>query len=107
MRMFASFDPLPPGRGSRKSRHSDAVIQVHILNQIQQLSSSPANSTSLKTTVSSAVTVANAFNMASTDLSQLRQGLDQSISSVVGEANALAKQIADLNKQIEELKKQG
>ena len=87
--------------------NSPATKLESLLNTLQSLSSNPTNAAAQQAAVTSASTLANAFNSAATDLAQISQGLDQTISGAVGQINAISKQIADLNTQIGTTSAQG
>lgn len=78
-----------------------------LLNTLQTLSATPTDGVARSTSVQSAQTVANAFNTAASDLSQIQQGLSQSIGSVVQQINPLIRQVADLNNKISAMINQG
>jgi len=78
-----------------------------LLNNLQQLSSNPADGATQQVAVSSAANVASAFNSAASDLSQIQQGLDESIGGDVGQINSISAQIATLNGQIAVASSQG
>ncbi|WP_010583808.1 flagellar hook-associated protein FlgK [Schlesneria paludicola] len=86
---------------------SPATKLESMLNTLQSLSSTPTNGAAQQAAVASAANLANAFNSAASDLTQIRQGLDQSISGVVDQINAISKQIATLNSQIGTISSQG
>ena len=86
---------------------SPATNLEDLFNKLRALSANPGNGASLKSAVTSAQAVSSAFNSASASLSQLRGGLDSSITSTVGQINAIAQQIAGLNGQISTLTSQG
>ena len=76
------------------------------LNSLQTLSSNPSNGASLHAAITSATAVASSFNTAASDLMQIRQGLDSSISGDVSQINSIASQIAKMNGQLSTLPSQ-
>lgn len=87
--------------------NSPATQLEALLNQLQQLSATPMDGSSRQATVTSANTVANTFNTAAADLSQIQNGLDSQMSGDVAQVNILSKQIADLNAKISAFNSQG
>jgi len=87
--------------------NSPATQLEALLNQLQQLSATPTDGTSRQATVTSATTVATAFNAAASDLSQIQSGLDSQMKGDVDQVNILSKQIADLNAKISAFNSQG
>ena len=79
----------------------------NLLNTLQALSSSPGNGATQQAVVSSAASVANALNTASSDLRKIRNGLDGSIGGAVNQINSLTTRIASLNLQIASQVNQG
>ena len=71
-----------------------------LLNSLQTLSATPSDPTAQTSAVTSASAVATAFNQAASDLSQIKQGLNNSITGVVQQINPMLTQIASLNSQI-------
>ncbi len=78
-----------------------------LLNKLQALSSKPSDGASQRAAVTSASSVATAFNTTASDLSQLKTSLDLSINGDVTQINSLASQIANLNSQIVKVTNQG
>jgi flagellar hook-associated protein 1 FlgK len=78
-----------------------------LLNNLQQLSANPTDSAARQVAVSSASSVATAFNSVADSLTQMQLGLDQSIRGVISQINPLTSQIAALNGKISQLTSQG
>lgn len=71
-----------------------------LLNSLQALSNTPTSGTAMSAAVTSAQTVAQAFNSTAQQLSQIQSNLDQSITGSVNQINQISQQIANLNGQI-------
>jgi flagellar hook-associated protein 1 FlgK len=69
-------------------------------NSISQLTTNPSDSSLRQTVLNNAGNLVNDFHAASSSLSQLQTGLDQTVPKSVTEINQLSTQIADLNQQI-------
>ncbi|SAL18308.1 flagellar hook-associated protein FlgK [Caballeronia sordidicola] len=67
---------------------------------LQSIANSPGTTATRQTLMSSAQTLSDQMNAAATTYNQLRDGVNQSLSSAVSQVNSYAKQIADLNVQI-------
>lgn len=64
------------------------------------LASNPADTATRQGVLSAATTMASAFNSTSSQMTQIATGLDQQVTSDVGQVNTLTKSIANLNGQI-------
>lgn len=69
-------------------------------NSVQTLSADPASVTARQALLSGASTLTGRFDSLQEQLQGLRSGVNSQITSMVGEINAYASQIADLNQQI-------
>ncbi|MFO7686481.1 MAG: flagellar hook-associated protein FlgK [Desulfobacterales bacterium] len=78
-------------------------IMTEFWSAWQELSNSPSGYTERVSLVSKSETLAWAFNKTAADLQQQRVDLDAVIQGGVDEINALASQIADLNRKIGEI----
>jgi flagellar hook-associated protein 1 FlgK len=67
---------------------------------LQSVANSPGTTATRQTLMSSAQSLSDQMNAAATTYNQLRDGVNQSLSSAVAQVNTYAKQIADLNVQI-------
>jgi len=70
-------------------------------SSIQALSADPSNSTLRQSVLNAGNTLAEGFNSASSQLQQVKSGIDQDVTQTVKQINGLASQIAGLNQQIE------
>jgi flagellar hook-associated protein 1 len=69
-------------------------------NSVSQLTTDPSSTAMRQTVLSNATDVANDFNSASSAISQLQTGLNESVPPSVNEINQLTTQIAALNQQV-------
>jgi flagellar hook-associated protein 1 FlgK len=67
---------------------------------LQSVANSPGTTATRQTLMSSAQSLSDQMNAAATTYNQLRDGVNQSLTSAVSQVNTYAKQIADLNVQI-------
>lgn len=67
---------------------------------LQSVANSPGTTSTRQTLMSSAQSLSDQMNAAATTYNQLRDGVNQSLTSSVTQINSYAKQIADLNVQI-------
>jgi flagellar hook-associated protein 1 FlgK len=69
-------------------------------NNISQLTTNPGDSSLRQTVLSSATSLVNDFHSASSGVSQLLTGMDETVPASLTEINQLSTQIASLNQQI-------
>ncbi len=69
-------------------------------NSLQQLSTSPADVTLRQGVLTAAQNLAQNFNSTASNLTELQQGADQTVTQSVDQINTLTSQIANLNVQI-------
>ena len=69
-------------------------------NSISQMTTNPADSSQRQAVFSNATTLVNDFHAASSGISQLQTGLDETVPKSVTEINQLTTQIATLNQQV-------
>ncbi len=72
-------------------------------NSLTALATSPADTPTRQSVLSSASALAGAFNSAASQLSSISSGLDQQAGTIVGQINTLSSTIASLNQQISSL----
>jgi flagellar hook-associated protein 1 FlgK len=92
---------LAPGSGSL-----DSLLSA-FFNQRDQLTANPDDLAQRRVFLGSASALANKFNTVSSDFAQLRDGVDSQLKQLVGQANSLISQIADLNQQIQRVQVKG
>jgi flagellar hook-associated protein 1 FlgK len=73
---------------------------TNFFNSLQQLSTSPSDSSLRQGVLSAAQSLAQSFNNTANNLSQLQQNADRTVSQSVSQVNNLTSQIATLNVQI-------
>ncbi len=67
---------------------------------LSSLTSSPASASTRQNVLSTATSLADAFNSASNQLAQVSSSLDQQVGGIVSQVNSLTATIASLNQQI-------
>jgi flagellar hook-associated protein FlgK len=92
---------LAPGSGGIDS------LLSNFFNQVQQLAASPTDQAQRSVVLNTAANLADNLNTVSNQLLQTTASLDQTGAKLVGNINDYAKQIADLNSQIETATAQG
>lgn len=76
-------------------------------NQLEQLSAKPDDSTLRQGVLGSAAALTDQLNATASQFDGIRNGLDQQIAGIVKEINPIARQIADLNGQIQRAQASG
>lgn len=76
-------------------------------NAWQDLANNPSGNTERQTLLGKSINLSNTFQNIYSDLVEVRNDLDSSVSSAVNEINSLAAQIADLNTKIESIESKG
>lgn len=76
-------------------------------NSVSQLSTDPSDTTMRQTVLSNATDLVNDFHSASSAISQLQTGLNESVPPSVNEINQLTTQIAALNQQVASMQSAG
>jgi len=79
----------------------------NFFNSINQLATSPSDSSLRQAVLTAANNLATAFNVTANQLSSQRTNLDGSVQQCVGQINQLTQQIAQLNGQISNLENVG
>ncbi len=76
-------------------------------NSLSQLSTDPTNMTLRQTVLNNAQTLADGFHQTASGLNQIKNAQDQTVIQAVGQVNQLAKQIALLNGNIQQVRAGG
>jgi len=76
-------------------------------NSLSQLSTNPTSVPDRQAVLNSAQNLAADFNHAAVNINTITSGLNQSVGQTVGQINTLTQQIAQVNGQVAELKKEG
>ncbi len=80
---------------------------TNFFNSFQSLSTDPPSSSLRQAALTAGQDLASAFSQTSDNLTQIRQGLDQSVVQTVDQVNSLTTQIAGLNQQIQDISNLG
>ncbi len=101
----ASWAQIETGFSNTSSDVSSALSSF--FSGISALSTSPGDSASRQSALSSAAQVVNAFHQAASTLTSAQTGADASISGTVQQINQLTTQIANLDGQLSSLQQSG
>ncbi len=80
---------------------------TNFFNSFQALAANPTSTPDRQAVISAGQDLADAFNQTSSNLSEIQQGLNQSVVQSVEQINTLTSQIAGLNQQIQEVSNSG
>jgi flagellar hook-associated protein 1 len=74
---------------------------------LTSLASSPSSTSTRQNVLTAATALASRFNSAANQIAQVSSGLDQQVTSIVGQVNSLTAMIAKLNEQISAMSPNG